>query len=252
MLVLAEPDLDAMSIDDYVVRSAPTTLLVLPKRRGATDPQRTDWVGSVELLTLDRIGALLNPFVSKAEVVRISRPTKWTINRLGSVPGRFREIEAASAHLLDGAVNDHALQDEVQQHPQHGRNTRYDSSASGALKPRDEESHDRDCRDHEKAPEATLQHIEGLAECKPDREIRAALGAAGYGEFIAPASLLPVTRHREAITCLRSRPRANKGFVIPAAAWLCAGLDLRELPAHDRCRPKEGEQDHGAASRAHR
>jgi len=86
VLILAEPDLDVLSKDDYTVRSAETTLLVLPKRRGYVDRNRESWVGSVQALPDWQIETLLNLFTSGAQIVRVSAPVKWTTSNLGAEP----------------------------------------------------------------------------------------------------------------------------------------------------------------------
>lgn len=85
LLVFAEPRAlqsdDAARIEDWI-DAAGATLIVLPKRTGRADPDRADWVASVELLPPADVDAVFEEIASIVgvpvpPVVRVAAPTSW-------------------------------------------------------------------------------------------------------------------------------------------------------------------------------
>jgi len=93
VLILAEPDLDVLSRDDYTVQSAPTTLLILPKQRGSVNINNERWVGRVWPLPDSEVKTLLNRFTSGAEIIRVPTPAKWTTSNLKTEPALGKTVQ---------------------------------------------------------------------------------------------------------------------------------------------------------------
>jgi hypothetical protein len=117
VLVLAEPDISTMIRNFDMGHAAQTLLLVLPKRQGTRDLRRPDWIGDTRLLSPALVRGLLNLFVSRAEVVHVPSPKRWTVNRLGASPaladtvqlvrgGAITPIVATDAGTLVGEIRD--------------------------------------------------------------------------------------------------------------------------------------------------
>jgi len=93
VLILAEPDLDVFFSDGYTARSAQTTLLILPKRRGSVDMKNASWVGRVWQLPDSQVKTLLNRFTSGAEIIRVPTPAKWTSSNLKAEPALGKTVQ---------------------------------------------------------------------------------------------------------------------------------------------------------------
>ena len=117
VMVLAEPDLDFSSIDNIAFKSAPTILLVLPKRRGDPAADRTDWIGHAELLDLGPVRLALRLLVADGDVIRKDAPKSWTKYSLGPLPelgapvqlvrsAKLRPIIASGNDILLGEMRD--------------------------------------------------------------------------------------------------------------------------------------------------
>lgn len=116
LLVIAEPRVDLATLAEVrAMLTAPTVLLVLPKRSGEADAKRPNWLGRDRLLSEADVSLVLHVADPAAALIRVNRTGSWTGQRFGGAAptlqfpqlirsGAMQPLLAAPEGILIGQI----------------------------------------------------------------------------------------------------------------------------------------------------
>lgn len=100
-LIVAEPGQGSISSDEGIaLLHAQRLLLVLPKWRGAPDPDRPAWIKQAELLSVENAQSVFGLASWEGLVVRSPWPEQWKINTTGVTPAGSGVVQLIRSSAL--------------------------------------------------------------------------------------------------------------------------------------------------------